>query len=100
MAVIAQLPQGFPKRDTPAVEPETGLWSIPWYQLMVSFWNKLGNFNTPVYAFASLPTPTANLIGARATVTDANGPVFLAVVVGGGAVMTPVFCDGTDWRCG
>ena len=32
-------------------------------------------------------------------VSDALAPVFLATVVGGGAVHTPVYCNGTNWIC-
>lgn len=38
--------------------------------------------------------------GARAFVTDATAPTFGATVAGGGAVATPVYSDGTDWKVG
>ena len=41
--------------------------------------------------------PAAGTAGRRAYVTDALAPAFLAAVVGGGAVVTPVFDDGTNW---
>ncbi len=44
--------------------------------------------------------PTATVRGARAVVTDALAPVFGAIVAGGGAVLTPVIADGTNWRWG
>lgn len=50
------------------------------------------------FLVANLPTPASGIW--RAVVTDAIGPTFLAIVVGGGAVTTPVFFDGTNWRCG
>lgn len=55
---------------------------------------------TRVEAFlvADLPAPGAGQY--RAIVTDAVAPAFLAVVVGGGTVTTPVFFDGSNWRCG
>jgi hypothetical protein len=33
-------------------------------------------------------------------VSDATTPTFGSVVVGGGAVKTPVYSDGTNWRVG
>lgn len=51
----------------------------------------------PGYTVATLPAGTA---GMRAHVTDAAAPVFLTAVVGGGAVVTPVFYNGTAWVAG
>ena len=47
------------------------------------------------YTVATLPA--AGTAGRRAYVTDALAPTFLATVVGGGAVVTPVFDNGTNW---
>lgn len=46
------------------------------------------------YTVATLPAGTT---GDTAYVTDALAPTFLATVVGGGAVTTPVFYNGTNW---
>lgn len=46
------------------------------------------------YTVATLPAGT---IGDTAYVTDALAPTFLAAVVGGGAVVTPVFYNGANW---
>lgn len=46
------------------------------------------------YTVATLP---AGVQGDRAYVTDALAPVFLAIVAGGGAVVAPVFYNGTNW---
>lgn len=46
------------------------------------------------YTVATLPAGTQ---GDTAYVTDAVAPTFLAVVVGGGAVVTPVFYNGSSW---
>lgn len=46
------------------------------------------------YTVATLPAGTQ---GDTAYVTDALAPAFLAVVVGGGSVVTPVFYNGTNW---
>lgn len=49
------------------------------------------------YTVATLPTCNAGTQGAKAYVTDALGPAFLVAVVGGGAVVSPTFCNGTAW---
>lgn len=46
------------------------------------------------YTVGTLPAGT---IGDTAYVTDALTPTFLATVVGGGAVVTTVFYNGTNW---
>jgi hypothetical protein len=46
------------------------------------------------YTVATLP---GGVMGDTAFVTDALLPSFLVPVVGGGAVVTPVFFDGTNW---
>lgn len=50
------------------------------------------------YTVATLPT--AGIQGRRAWVTNALAPVFLTAVVGGGAVVCPVFDNGTTWVAG
>lgn len=54
--------------------------------------------NTPVrlggYFVSTLP---AGVQGDTAFVTDALAPAYITAVVGGGAVVTPVFYDGTNW---
>lgn len=47
------------------------------------------------YLVANLPA--AGRIGRIACVTDALAPAFLTVVVGGGAVVSPVFDNGANW---
>jgi hypothetical protein len=46
------------------------------------------------YTVATLPT---GVTGARAYVTNALAPSYGATVVGGGAVIIPVFYNGTNW---
>ncbi len=46
------------------------------------------------YTVATLPTGNT---GDTAYVTDALAPTYLATVVGGGAIVTPVFFNGTNW---
>lgn len=41
--------------------------------------------------------PPADNIGARAYVTDATSPTFLAPLVGGGTDICPAFCNGASW---
>ena len=49
---------------------------------------------------ASLPSASTVGRGSRTFVTDALSPVFQATVTGGGAVFTPVYSDGTNWKVG
>lgn len=46
------------------------------------------------YTVATLPV---GVVGDTAYVTDALAPAFLTTVVGGGAIVTPVFYDGANW---
>jgi len=50
--------------------------------------------NLKAYTVATLP---AGVVGDIAYVTDATAPTYLATIVGGGAVITPVFYNGTNW---
>lgn len=50
-----------------------------------------------LYTVATLPTCNAAAKGARANVTDAMAPAWLAALVGGGAVVAPAFCNGAAW---
>jgi hypothetical protein len=56
--------------------------------------NKDGLVSLGTFTVATLPTPSGT---AYATVTDALTPAYLTIVVGGGAVVTPVFYNGTNW---
>jgi hypothetical protein len=56
-----------------------------------------GTVRTGGYTVATLPAGT---IGMRAYVTDALAPGFLTIIVGGGAIVTPVFYNGTNWVAG
>jgi len=49
---------------------------------------------------ADLPSAADSGSGARLFVSDATGPTFGSVVVGGGTVAVPIYSDGTDWRVG
>lgn len=53
-----------------------------------------GVVKTAGYTVATLPT---GVVGYRAYVTDALAPTWGATVVGGGAVVIPVFYNGTNW---
>ena len=54
---------------------------------------------TVIYSMAGTPLPAASsaLKGARAVVSDATTPTYLTAYTGGGAVVCPVFCNGTAW---
>jgi hypothetical protein len=49
---------------------------------------------------ATLPSASTSLAGTRAFVTDALTPTFGSTVAAGGAVKTPVYSDGTNWKVG
>lgn len=51
-----------------------------------------------VLTVATLPTCNGAAEGTYSQVNDALAPAFLATVVGGGAVHTAVYCDGTNWK--
>ena len=53
-----------------------------------------GTVKTAGYTVATLPAGGA---GQRAYVTDATAPTYLGALVGGGAVVVPVFHNGTAW---
>ena len=57
-----------------------------------------GNGLGAAYLVATLPA--AGTQGRRSWVTNALAPVFLAAPVGGGAVVCPVFDNGTAWVVG
>mgnify|MGYP001591645943 FL=1 len=46
------------------------------------------------YTVATLP---AGVQGDTAYITDATAPTYLGALVGGGAVVTPVFYNGAAW---
>jgi hypothetical protein len=52
------------------------------------------------YTVATLPSAVTSGKGSRSFVTDALAPVFGATVASGGAVATPVYSDGTNWKVG
>jgi hypothetical protein len=53
----------------------------------------------PVYTVATLPATAANgmVQGAMAIVSDATAPTYLGTLTGGGAVVCPVFYNGSAW---
>jgi hypothetical protein len=53
-----------------------------------------------VYTVATLPSAVTSGKGARTFVSDALAPVFGATVATGGAIATPVYSDGTNWKVG
>lgn len=56
---------------------------------------------TTVTTVAGLPSCGAGIKGARMFVNDNNTALaFAAVITTGGAIQTPVYCDGTVWRQG
>lgn len=56
---------------------------------------------TGLTTVGALPACAAGTKGARFFVTDNNTALaFAAVITTGGAIQTPVYCDGTTWRQG
>jgi len=53
-----------------------------------------GTIRTASYTVGTLP---AGVVGQRAYVTDALAPTYLGALVGGGAVLAPVFRNATVW---
>jgi len=51
---------------------------------------------TPVNV-SNLPACNSGSAGWYASVSDATAPTYLGVVVGGGSVKAPVFCNGANW---
>lgn len=52
-----------------------------------------------IYSAAGTALPTCNTAakGIEAVVSDATGPTFLATYTSGGAVFSPVVCNGSNW---
>jgi hypothetical protein len=63
-------------------------------------WEPVFEVSGKPYAVAALPKPGPQLQGARAVVTDAREPSFLAPLVGGGSTVCPAFCNGAAWVAG
>ena len=49
------------------------------------------------YTVATLPACTSGMKGGMAYVTDAASPTYTATLTGSGAVVVPVFCNGSAW---
>jgi hypothetical protein len=59
------------------------------------------SFGQNPIAVSALPAVgSVAIAGDRNFVNNALAPVFGSIVVGGGTVKVPVYCDGTDWRVG
>ena len=52
------------------------------------------------YTVATLPSAVTSGKGSRSFVTDALLPTFGSTIAGGGAVATPVYSDGPNWKVG
>jgi hypothetical protein len=50
-----------------------------------------------VSTVSGLPTCTATLQGSMRAVSDATAPTYNGTLIGGGAVIVPVFCNGSAW---
>ena len=56
-----------------------------------------GVVQLPSFTVATLPTCSTTYKGGMAYVTDAVAPTYNAALTGGGAVVIPVFCNGSSW---
>lgn len=56
-------------------------------------------FQVTIYSAAGTPLPscTSPLKGTSAVVSDSTVPTFLGTYTSGGAVLSPVICNGTNW---
>ena len=68
--------------------------------LTVESLTTVGVVKQTVYTVATLPSASTSGNGARSHVSDALSPTFGATVASGGAVSTPVYSDGTNWKVG
>jgi hypothetical protein len=59
-----------------------------------------GVVQQPTTTVAALIAAATAGAGARSIVSDALAPVFGNAVTGGGAVVVPVYSDGTNWMVG
>ena len=77
-----------------------GTTAAPANGLLVSGAAKFNNTiqTATILTVATLSTCNAGAEGTMSAVSDALAPAFLATVVGGGAVHTAVYCDGTNWK--
>lgn len=57
----------------------------------------LAGVNLPVSTVAGLPTCNAAAKGTLRAVSDATTPTYNGTLTGGGAVVVPVFCNGSAW---
>jgi hypothetical protein len=80
------------------VDKESGRPSKDFYNWIRSIYETVRTA-APVGLTSALPSPTGRR-GSRAYVTDATVTTFASIVVGGGANVVPVYCDGTNWRIG
>jgi hypothetical protein len=71
-----------------------------WLSNLYSVVSALMTMSSSGQGYTAATLPAAGVRGRRAYVTDALAPVFLAPVAGGGAIITPVFDNGTTWIVG
>jgi hypothetical protein len=71
-----------------------------WFSNLYATIQSLVTMSTNGQGYTVATLPTVGTVGRRAYVTDALAPVFLANAVGGGAIITPVFDNGTHWIVG
>jgi hypothetical protein len=60
--------------------------------------NSDGTAKLTAFTVSGLPTCGSSQKGELAYVTDATAPTYRGALTGGGAVATPVFCNGSAWE--
>lgn len=93
LVVLAVLPA--PRTATAGPPPATG-GCITQNQSTGVYTNNCA-FGLQAYTVTGLPTCNAAAKLLRAAVTDATSPTYNGALTGGGAVVVPVFCNGTAW---
>ena len=81
--------------------PRLGVNWLKQDELFRRYWDLLATAleNSLINSYTVSTLPVAK-VGDRATVTDASASTFYSIVSGGGAMVVPVFYDGTNWRVG
>lgn len=94
---------GFPGIDinnaNPANSVRLGSWIGTSTGINVSQVATSGVYPTVLYSAAGTALPTCNSVlnGVQKTVSDATAPTFLGTYTSGGAVVSPVMCNGSAW---
>lgn len=87
------LQQPFPRLDTPLIDA-SGKVSIPWYQLLVSLWNKVGGAYTQVAQAVALVLSGTSI---EAIDTSSGASLGFLVTTGGSGPVSPLTPGASPW---